>query len=262
MSGHTYHIFISYTHNGGPRKEKYHKFDRVLVFFKISENSRARKWCNHSADYYTACDLEKKIQGYKFPKDKKLLEKYPHISNIKTIKVFRDENELGFGELTEELKDTIANSIQQVVIASPYSRQKPWINKEVEYFRETHADINKSIPFTIDGIPYAKQRRLPSEEECLPDYFLKEFEEKCQDMTLEEKDNYVRIFPDKRSDGTNKSAVKIIANAFDIKPFDDLWKAECRRKNRRIIGQVLVFLFICLSCFPRLQPTGPGRKLV
>jgi len=244
MSSNIYHIFLSYTHNGGPRKDKYNRIDNIFKALGVSEESLIRKWFNHSEDYYVACKLERKIQSYKFPKDKNLLEKYPYIGKIKSIKVFRDENELGFDELTEELKNTIANSVQQVVIASPHSRQKPWINKEVKYFRETHTDKSKSIPYTIDGIPYAEQRLQSLEQECLPELFLEEFEEKCHNMTREEKDNYVRVFPNKRCESWNKSVIKIVANAFDIKPFDDLWRAECRRLRRIWIFRIIMLLFV------------------
>ncbi len=87
-------------------------------------------------------------------------------------RIFRDQDELTAGNLTEEIPEALDHAEFLIVICSPGSRESVWVQNEVEYFLKTrdleHIIIVLSEGEPDDVLPIAvleKQRALPKDEE-------------------------------------------------------------------------------------------------
>lgn len=75
----------------------------------------------------------------------------------KRFKVFRDNDELTSGVLSDELHHKLDESKYLIVICSPNSAQSKYVGEEIAYFRSKGRE-SEIIPFIIDGTPHSKDR--------------------------------------------------------------------------------------------------------
>lgn len=233
-----YHVFISYTHNDGPRKEKnkwiYKLFDKSpWASTKLAK--RIKDKLTRSYDYKEACRLEKKLKRYHFPKDIASDEKYAYLKDIKRVSVYRDETEQQPGPMRQVIFKELDRSQHLVVISSKHSRKKPWVNDEVSHFLANH-NVDHLTPFAIDGIPFSKRRNGQEVEESIPSPIINIYEQQEKEDPEHDQSWYCL---EKSNESFSKILIRILGKAFDVE-FDELWKSEKRRIRRRQLCCILI----------------------
>lgn len=177
-SGYSYYAFISYT-------------------------EKDEKWAEW---------LQWKLEHYKIPTK----VRNEHTGLPQRVKpIFWYKNDLAGAHLSESIKKELEQSKYLIVVCSPTSAKKEWVNAEVRYFKKDLNRSEKIIPFIVDGEINSDNIEL----ECLPlpiRHLPKEDELRCID---------VRIY------GKSKALVNIVATLFDIR-FDILWNRFKRERNR------------------------------
>lgn len=233
-----YHVFISYTHNDGPRKEKnkwiYKLFDKSpWASTKLAK--RIKDKLTRSYDYKEACRLEKKLKRYHFPKDIASDEKYAYLKDVKRVSVYRDETEQQPGPMRQVIFRELDRSQHLVVISSKHSRKKPWVNDEVSHFLANH-NVDHLTPFAIDGIPFSKRRNEQEIEESIPSPIINIYEQQEKEDPEHDQSWYCL---EKSNESFSKILIRILGKAFDVE-FDELWKSEKRRIRRRQLCCILI----------------------
>ncbi|NKL98678.1 toll/interleukin-1 receptor domain-containing protein [Rhizobium leguminosarum] len=140
MSQREYWCFISYRH--------------------VDDKEEGRKW---------ATWLHQSLENYEVPED--LVGTQNQRGEIipqRLFPVFRDEEELATGDLTQRIYEALDSAKTLVVICSPRARHSQYVEKEIRYFKR----LSKSEPrqrihsCIIDGDPNAPE---DSDENCFPD---------------------------------------------------------------------------------------------
>lgn len=129
------------------------------------------------------------------------------ISDVeKRVRIFRDEDELTSGELTEVLKRKLDESKFLIVICSSASASSYWVGEEIEYFSKIGRKEN-IIPFVINGMPYTDKTCIHKALWFLPENYryIIPVEEECF--------RPLRFY---------KSTVRLMAQALQI-DFGTLW---------------------------------------
>ena len=184
-------------------------------FAFISYNHRDEKWAKW---------LHKKLESYRLP-----TEIHNEIEACKYLRpVFRDQEELNTGVLSDELGKKLEASKFLIVICSPNSAKSKWVSNEVKAFIEM-GRLEYITPFIIDGTPNSGV-----EEECFP-------------AALRE---YVSEHPDRELLGVNikevgrpKSVIRVISRMLDV-DFDALWKRHERARRRRMIAWAIAVVAV------------------
>lgn len=92
--------------------------------------------------------LQKKLEGYKIPKEIK-----KRCGKDKITRVFRDREELAVTvDLTQEIEEQLKNTEYLVVMCSPQSKQSVWVSREVETFLK-YRGWEYVLPVLIEGEP-------------------------------------------------------------------------------------------------------------
>lgn len=159
--------------------------------------------------------LQKKLESYKLPT--KIHNEYEDSKYLRPI--FRDQEDLDTGVLSDELRKHLENSKYLIVICSPHSAKSNWVSNEVKAFIEW-GRLEYIIPFIIDGTPNSG-----NENECFPKSLLE----------------YVGKYPDRELLGINivevgreKAFVRVVSRMLGVS-FDELWKRHERERKRRIL---------------------------
>lgn len=170
---------------------------------------------NHR-DIKAAKWLHKKLESYKLPTE--IHNEYEDSKYLRPV--FRDQEDLDTGVLSDELRKHLESSKYLIVICSPNSAKSDWVSNEVKMFIEW-GRLEYIIPFVIDGTPNSGD-----ENECFPKSLLK----------------YVIEFPDRELLGINiaevgreKAFVRVVSRMLGVS-FDELWKRHERERRRRIIA--------------------------
>lgn len=183
---------------------------------------------NHQ-DMKAARWLHRKLEAYRLPADI-----HNEFSESKYLRpVFRDQEDLNTGILSEELRKNLRDSKFLIVICSPHSARSVWVNEEVKTFIEW-GQLEYIIPFIIDGIPNSDDER-----ECFP-MALKEYTRRHPEQEL--------LGIDVAEAGREKAFIRVISRMLDVS-FDELWKRHERERRRRtatwtagsIIGAALFY---------------------
>lgn len=98
--------------------------------------------------------IHSKLEKYPYPKELVLPENRPQDKEL-IRSVFIDTKELHVSEddFTDEIKEALKHSRYLILICSKVSAESKYVNKEVEYFLETHDnDSSKILPIFIDKI--------------------------------------------------------------------------------------------------------------
>lgn len=184
---------------------------------------------NHN-DIKVAKWLHKKLESYKLP-----AEIHNEFEDSKFLRpVFRDQEDLNTGILSNELRKHLESSKYLIVICSPNSAKSEWVSNEVKTFIEW-GRLEYIIPFIIDGVPN-------SDEECFP-------------MVLRD---YTKIHPEQELLGINinevgreKAFVRVVSRMLGVS-FDELWKRHERAKRKKIVTwsigiPIFIMLFYYLA---------------
>lgn len=170
---------------------------------------------NHR-DIKAAKWLHKKLESYKLPTE--IHNEYEDSKYLRPV--FRDQEDLDTGVLSDELRKHLESSKYLIVICSPNSAKSDWVSNEVKMFIEW-GRLEYIIPFVIDGKPNSGD-----ESECFPKSLLK----------------YVEEYPDRELLGINiaevgreKAFVRVVSRMLGVS-FDELWKRHERERRRRIIA--------------------------
>lgn len=160
--------------------------------------------------------LHKKLESYKLP-----TEIHNEFEESKYLRpVFRDQEDLNTGILSDELRKHLKSSKYLIVICSPRSAKSEWVNNEVKAFIEW-GRMEYIIPFIIDGTPNSKD-----EYECFPLSLLQHF---CAHPDRE----LLGINIDEV--GKDKAFVRVVSRMLGVS-FDELWKRHEREHRRRILA--------------------------
>lgn len=149
--------------------------------------------------------------------------------------VFWYKNDLAGAHLSGAINKELEQSKYMIVVCSPASAKKEWVNEEVRYFKDTLGRGENIIPFIVDGEINSDN----PEQECLPLPIRNLPREK------ELRGIDVRVY------GKNKSLVNIVSTLFNIR-FDILWNRFKRERQRRFaIGSAIFALcaFILYGCW-------------
>lgn len=222
----------------------------MKVQYKIQDlwsrifNSSSNDYCNlagysyYAFISYTEKDekwaewLQWELEHYKIP-TKVRSENIELPERVKPV--FWYKNDLAGAHLSGAIKKELEQSKYMIVVCSPASANKDWVNDEVRYFKENLKRGDKIIPFVVDGEVKAGN----PEHECLPTpirYLPREDELRCIDV---------------REYGKNKALVNIVSTLFNIR-FDVLWDRFKREQRKRfaIYGAIaIIFAIILFGCW-------------
>lgn len=204
----------------------YCKLSGFSYYAFISYTEKDEKWAEW---------LQWNLEHYKIPtKVRNENKELPR----KIRPVFWYKNDLAGAHLSGAIKKELEQSKYMIVVCSPTSAKKEWVNDEVQYFKNDLGRGDKIIPFIVDG----KMNADDIEQECLPlpiRNLPREKELRCIDV---------------REYGKNKALVNIVSTLFDIR-FDILWNRFKREQRRRFaiysVCSVLfgIILFGCWDYF-------------
>lgn len=194
LSGYSYFAFISYT----------------------QKDEKWAKW------------LQWEIEHYKIP-TKVRCDYHELPTRIRPI--FWYKNDLAGAHLSGSIKKELEQSKYLIVICSPASANKVWVNDEVAYFKDELKRGDRIIPFVVAG----KIKSTNEDQECIPlpiRNLPPEKELRCIDV---------------REYGKNKALVNIVSTLLDIR-FDILWNRFNREQKKRMA----IFSTITIICFTAL----------
>lgn len=159
--------------------------------------------------------LHKKLESYKLPTE--IHNEYEDSKYLRPV--FRDQEDLDTGVLSDELRKNLESSKYLIVICSPHSAKSDWVSDEVKTFIEW-GRLEYIIPFVIDGTPNSGD-----ENECFPKSL-------CE---------YVREHPNREllgisvdEVGRKKAFVRVVSRMLGVS-FDELWKRHERDRKHRIL---------------------------
>lgn len=177
-----------------------------------SEDEEWAKWLQNEFENYhlpTAIYEREELKDVELPKDFR--------------PIFRDNDELKAGNLSEQIHKALLQSINLVVVCSPNAAMSPkWINDEINYFvfregNERQEVINENIghvfPFIVEGEPHGEKGK-----QCFPPAL--------EDLKPERLGGDVN-----KEGGREKAFIRILAGMLHKKvEFDMLWNRYERDK--------------------------------
>ena len=149
--------------------------------------------------------------------------------------VFWYKNDLAGAHLSGAIKKELEQSKYMIVVCSPASANKDWVNDEVRYFKEELKRGDRIIPFIVNGEAKATSPEL----ECLPT--------PIRNLPREEELRCIDV----RKYGKNKALVNIVSTLFNIR-FDILWDRFKREQRKRftIYGAIVaLFAILIFGCW-------------
>jgi len=182
----------------------------------ISYNHADRPWAKW---------LHRRLEAFAVPLALRGRETAVGTIGAKLPRVFRDRDELAASrDLSASVLEALAASAALIVICSPNGAQSRWVNEEIRAFAGL-GRAHRIFCVIVEGEPNSSD---PAKQ-CLPAAILE----------LVSADP---LAADVRATGDGKSAasLKLIAAILDL-PYDDLYRREARRRQKRlgIIASVL-----------------------
>ena len=160
--------------------------------------------------------LHQKLESYRLP-----TEIHNEFEDSRYLRpVFRDQEDLNTGVLSDELRKHLEESKYLVVICSPHSACSAWVSDEVRTFIEW-GRLEYIIPFIIDGTPNSGD-----DQECFP--------QSLRDYTAAHPDREI-LGISIAEVGREKAFIKVISRMLGVS-FDELWKRHERERRRRLLA--------------------------
>ena len=156
--------------------------------------------------------------------------------------IFRDREELSSGvDLSEEIKQALADSETLLVVCSPAAAASKWVNREIEQFRELGKDRIYCV--IVDGDPNASS----ADAACFPPALLQDEQHELIEPLAAD----VRPWADGKALARSKLAAALLGVRLD-----DLRQREKKRKRKiqafAIIAMFAVFVLLAFSVQSRL----------
>ncbi len=106
--------------------------------------------CYSHADERRAAWLQRALEHYAVPR--RLQQSHPDVPS-RLYPVFRDREELGAaGDLSQSIRDALADSEALIVLCSPAARRSNWVDKEIVQYRLLHPQ-GRVLAVICDGSP-------------------------------------------------------------------------------------------------------------
>lgn len=161
------------------------------------------------ADKAAAQKLHRKLEAYRLPKHL-LSDEDAEAMGGRIGPIFRDREDLPAAEdLTESVKEALAQSGALVVLCSPNAQKSPWVAREIELFRQLHPD-RPVLAALLDGEP----------EEAFPAPLRDGREPLAADLR-------------KTGDGPRLGFLKVVAGIAGV-PLDALVNRDAQRRVKRV----------------------------
>lgn len=179
------------------------------------DNAQFRAFVSYShADAAIAKKLHRKMEAYKLPKLLREMQSGGK-EDGRLGQLFRDREDLPAAlDLSESVKAALAQSQVLIVLCSPNAKNSPWVAKEIELFRELHAD-RPILAALVSGEP----------EESFPPALTKEGEPLAADLR-------------KEGDGWRLGLLKLVAGVAEV-PLDALVQRDAQRQFRSVMAVTL-----------------------
>lgn len=184
------------------------------------------------ANMRQAVKLQRMIEHYQIPAImRKNNEGLP-----KRFKVFRDQDELTTGILSDELQKKLDESKYLIVICSPESAKSPYVGLEIDHFLKTQRTAN-IIPFIISGTPNGDKN---GQNDCFnPKLKSSSFELLGIDVQAQKGATQSIKF--------KRAFIKLVAKFIGV-DFDALWNRYQRyQRKRRTITAVTAIALVVLA---------------
>lgn len=195
LSGYSYYAFISYT----------------------EKDEKWAKW------------LQWELEHYKIPT--KVRNEYKELP-ARVRPIFWYKTDLAGAHLSGAIKKELEQSKYMIVVCSPNSANREWVNDEVDFFKNGLKRGDKIIPFVVDGTINSDS----SEKECLP--------RPIRNLPKEEELRCVDI----REYGKNNAIINIVSTLFNIR-YDVLLNRAKKEKQRLIAIYCVLFALCSLALF-------------
>ena len=190
----------------------------------------------HADDSWAAW-LHKSLESYRVPR--RLVGQSGSHGTVpaRLTPIFRDRDELSSGvDLSEHIKDALADSESLLVVCSPSAAQSRWVNEEIRHFRSLGRE-RRIYCIIVDGDPQASDPQL----NCFPPALLEhEDNHQAEPMAAD-----VR----KWADGKPLAKLKLAAGILGVR-LDELRQREQQRKRRlQVFSSVLLLAVAALVLF-------------
>ncbi|MEA3065061.1 MAG: hypothetical protein QOJ27_1507 [Sphingomonadales bacterium] len=176
--------------------------------------ARFRAFVSYShADAAVARRLQRRLETYRIPR--RLADRIAPIGAAagRVGPVFRDREDLpASGDLSEAVKDALAQSQALIVLCSPEAAQSRWVAREIELFRALHP-VRPVLAALMRGGP----------DEAFPAEITKGGAEPLAA-------DFRRV-----GDGRRLAFLKVVAGILGI-PLDELIQRDAQRRHRRVIA--------------------------
>lgn len=186
---------------------------------------------NHNPrDMKIARTLQQRLENYKIPEDIK-----SNTSTEKIERIFLDKGELeASGDLNKAILDALGNSDHLIVICSPESRDSIWVQREIEFYLQSHS-IDSILTVITEGEPF----------DVIPEILL--YEETTDEEGISKRVSLEPLSADYRLpiNQANKEELPRIASAIIGCRYDDLMqrqKAYRLRRNMTILSMASMVL--------------------
>lgn len=195
--------------------------EELIYHYKafISHTERDSEW---------AKKLHTRLNHYSIPS--KIKKEHPELpKNLRPVFWYkRDISEL---HLMQTIRKELYNSEYLIVICSPESAQKPWVNEEVRIFKEEFGRGDKIIPFVVDGVSNSNN---PAEE-CFPLLL--------RNLTMDEQ---IRGIDIRGEDGIEGAIINVIATMLHVR-YDELYQRHLREKKKRLYSYIVAATISLIS---------------
>ena len=181
-----------------------------------SDEARFSAFVSYShADAAIAKKLHRKIETYKLPKSLRDIGDSDRDTG-RLGQIFRDREDLPAAlDLSESVKAALTRSQALIVLCSPDAKNSPWVNREIDLFRELHPD-RPVLAALVAGEP----------TEAFPEALTRLGEPLAADLR-------------KQGDGWRLGVLKLVAGIAGV-PLDSLVQRDAQRHIRNVTAVTLV----------------------
>lgn len=196
-------------------KEQSQAMQRYAFISYSHQDMKVARWLQH------------KLESYRLPVD--INNEFVNSRFLRPV--FRDQEDLNTGILSDELARHLATSKFLIVICSRHSAKSQWVSKEVQKFIE-YGRLDFIIPILVDT------NTNDDPTECLPEYL--------RNYTHEHPEQELLVISLNET-GSEKAFVQIVSRMLGV-DFDVLWQRH-RRAQRQKHMITSIFVTVALALF-------------